>query len=127
MKIPFYISLLTFAVLATALRTPRQLPGLASWDSEVFQDLFIWNKNFNTSSSPVNGTCHLICGTVRQTFKNCTSSQKVSQCLCTDVIGDALGSCVSCIAAETDSKLLNFTAKLGIHCASYLHMLSSKP
>ncbi|KAJ7040473.1 hypothetical protein C8F04DRAFT_1230859 [Mycena alexandri] len=114
MRFPLYVSLLTSAVLATASRTPRQIPALASWDSIVFRDLFIWNNNFNTSASPVNGTCHLVCDTVRQAFKNCTSPHKISQCLCTNVIGEALGSCVSCIAAETDSKLLNFTAKLGI-------------
>ncbi|KAJ7330388.1 hypothetical protein DFH08DRAFT_882528 [Mycena albidolilacea] len=110
-----YCFLGSFLVLITASphRVQRSTP--ASWSSSVYQELFVSNKNYSTTFSLVNSTCHLLCDAAHQTFKNCTtSSPDISACLCTDIIGGELELCVSCIAAVADSKLLNFTAKLGL-------------
>ncbi|KAJ7359498.1 hypothetical protein DFH08DRAFT_846200 [Mycena albidolilacea] len=111
----FFLGSLAVLVTASARRSPRSAPS-GSWGSSVYQELFLWNNNPNTTFSLLNATCHSQCDTVHQTFKNCTTTAPhISQCLCTDHIGTELDNCVSCIAAVTDSKLLNFTAKLGLH------------
>ncbi|KAJ7607801.1 hypothetical protein DFH06DRAFT_1149340 [Mycena polygramma] len=113
-----YCFLALFAVSSAASppgRSKRSLiPIPIPWISSVYQELFLWNPDYNTTLSPLNGTCHLECDTLQQTFKNCTSLAGISQCLCTNDIGDAISACVSCIAAVTDSQLLNFTAQLGV-------------
>ncbi|KAJ7854768.1 hypothetical protein B0H13DRAFT_1903513 [Mycena leptocephala] len=133
MMVPLlYLSLVFFPVLvlATGKCSPLELSNLGH-DSgvslspkpqihfrlvefPVYQELFLWNNDYNTTLSPLNGTCHSQCEIVHQTFKYCTSSPEISQCLCTDNIGGELGSCVSCIVAVTDSKLLNATVKHGL-------------
>ncbi|KAJ7748865.1 hypothetical protein B0H14DRAFT_2983284, partial [Mycena olivaceomarginata] len=105
-----YCFLGSFLVLVTG-KDPPPLRGAPLFT----RSFFVSDKNYNTTFSSVNSTCHLLCDAAHQTFKNCTtSSPDISACLCTDIIGGELELCVSCIAAVADSKLLNFTAKLGL-------------
>ncbi|KAJ7641897.1 hypothetical protein FB45DRAFT_1126035 [Roridomyces roridus] len=97
---------------------------LALWPGNALQELFLWDPSYNISisSSPVNATCSSRCSDVGQTFKDCViaaNETNVAACLCTDAIGTKLGSCVSCISAETSSFLLNATVKIGARDWTY--------